>query len=192
MKEIWDNPYSTEKSETDLSENGFGLKHSFKNGFGAEYIFTSVNVKDDKLGEAHSELDRSGQRHQVELSYVHTLDGKNILIPAFYMGISQMKGEAQQSIKAGLKTAYLRNISGNVLTFAVSAESERFVEENPVFMKKRSDNSASMYVSFRKNGIGGSEAVFLSGGLFYMHKNSNISFYDSDATGVIFTAGYQF
>jgi hypothetical protein len=195
FSDVWEDPYlvNTDREETGRSVYGADLDFEdiFGTHLGLAYTYLREDVKDDLIGERIKELQRDGNSHQFEVDYDLFLGRGMVLEPKFSYSRGLFDGNANSYQGFGAGISLLRFTGTHGIYLQAAFENRDYDEVHPVFGKTREDRVFAFFGRYELSGLFGHEKLF--GGLIagYLHRESNIDFFDSGTFIGGLTLGYR-
>jgi hypothetical protein len=196
FEQAWENPYITgiNRKETDTTKYGLriGLNRIMGTGFRAQLVYLNDDVDDDVIGELMPEMARDGAVYSLNLNYSYYVGNNLELRPRVSIRKGDYDGEANsfRKYKIDLETRYM---TGQwMIVPRVYYSHSDFEETNPIFDKTRKNDSygASLMTTYMApfNWEKWSTTCLLA----LSRGDSNIDFYDTEATTFGGVLSYHF
>jgi len=185
--EQWANPFDLKnKDTTDITSSGVRLAWDkiWGSNFNASITSREIEVDDEQSIAA---LDRNGKINAMQLSYQWQIAPGHTLEPAFIYREADLDGKAQSYESNGLQLTYATRGSQWSFVSNLYVGATEYEAANPLFGKKAdSDEFAATGTFFwhRLFGIAPLSATVTAG---YTKSDSDLNFYDSQAT--VFSTG---
>lgn len=195
---VWRDPYVVDKNRDDTSRTSNGVRIAWDRIFGSQlqlqYTYRKIEVNNESsgnfLGLTRAEknlLERDGDRHIGEVVYRFRFGKKHTLNPAFIYSYNDRDGDAMKNDAYDFQLTY--GYRGDTFTFTGNAAIGQadYDDKNPIYDKKQDDDryaiSGTLYY---KNPwdwrLFGSNPMNFFVGAAFVETNSNIDFYDQEAT----------
>ncbi|PJG59316.1 DUF2860 family protein [Aeromonas cavernicola] len=192
--EGWSNPFDrmNERQATDIKSTG--VRFSWDGIWGSNF-FTSLTTRNIEVDEERSGqgtgyealLDRNGKMHAFDLSYKWDIAPSQTLVPAFIYREADLDGRAQSYKSNGVQLTYAKRASQWSFVSNVYLGQTKYDEANPLFSQKADSDEFALGGTFfwhRLFGVEPLSATFTAG---YTKSDSDIGFYDTEAT--LFSTG---
>ncbi|UOD33881.1 DUF2860 family protein [Deferribacteraceae bacterium V6Fe1] len=195
FKKGWKNPYqlNSKREETDIYTYGlnFELNKVMNSNFLIKYNLKYMDVRKDDVN--YSILKRDAIFKDFIVGYnIKTKIRGLLFIPEASFNASKAKGESNSyyGYGAGFSSLYFkRNLK---LIFKINLNKKYYQDNEPIFGKKRSENSYNLMLICNFDDPLGFEKTYLTLTAGYSEKYSNIGFYEESKifSGIIL--GYKF
>ncbi len=193
---VWENPYeqNVNRSSTDVINltTVIKIKKVVNTGLSISYLHTSVDVKNDVIGDLNSDLRRDGNVNSLGITYIIGLDKTSILIPGIEYDKGDFDGNSNSYDKTGMSFSYMKFGREYVLRLGVSASSSSYEKSHPVYDKTRNDNDGSCMAMLRFENLFNIESLHTNLIIGSRLSNSNIDFFDIKSSFTVATVGYSF
>ncbi|CAB1060930.1 hypothetical protein D1BOALGB6SA_5697 [Olavius sp. associated proteobacterium Delta 1] len=203
---VWKDPYvvNQNRHDTDRTSNGARLvwDRIFGSELQAQYTYRKIDIDSEESGEFlglssgdQNRLDRNGDRHLAEVLYRFRFADKHTLAPTFLYTRDDRDGDAMASDAFDFQLTYAYISRPIVFTANASIGQADYDKKNPIYDKTQDDDRYGLQGSlYYENPWGwslfGSNPMSFYAGAAYSYSNSNIDFYDQEAT--MFTGGVFF
>ncbi len=191
----WENPYLERRTETGEAISGLTARYE---GIGGSFLFAEASVlrhdiKDDDAGDAYDTLSRDGIETEIRLGYTLKKKGKGSADFYLYYNMDNRDGDAESSDAFGQGIMFkMLTAKKDLLVFGAETIFREFDSMNPYFDKTRNDMGYRLFATYTFNNVFGSKGKFISLTGFHAASVSNISFFDSNSSGGLVTAGFRF
>lgn len=192
FKSVWEDPLelNSNRKPTRQQELGGGvvLDHKY---FSASTLLTYRDVATDRLGERYRDLRRDGIRIENRI-YTNLRLGDGLFFkPGLLLDNFKAEGKASSYNGAGISLNLAYRKKDYIMNLLLNAEIQHYGKADPVFAKKREDESTSLLFSLtKKNFLQGNTYLYIAFGV--NHRNSNLDFYDSKRLFLGIITGYNF
>ncbi len=125
---VWEDPYVVGIERIETNRKSIGMRFEWSNilnsNFTFQYDIRGVEIEErsgDFLGllsEEKNMLDRNGSSHRFKISYYKKYGEQHIIIPAFFIGYNNAKGEAKRGYGISLDVSHI--YTNNRLTLATN------------------------------------------------------------------------
>ena len=195
---VWKDPYVVDKNrdETSRTSNGGRLvwDRIFGSQFQLQYTYRKIDISSEKSGDfldlSNADkklLERDGDRHVGEALYRFRFAEKHVLAPGFIYSYNDRDGDAMKNDAYDFRLTY--GYFGNSFTFTGNAFIgwADYDDKNPIYDKKQDDDRYGIQGTlYYENPWGwslfGSNPMNFFVGAAFADVNSNIDFYDQEAT----------
>lgn len=200
--EVWEDPFLTgaDRQETDRTSAGgqIGLANILGTKFEAKVTARSIEIDEERSGESlglsDAERDllvRNGDSARLELLYTWVINERNILIPAVEVGTYDAEGDAYSRDGAGMQLTHVY-IQGRMrLVSNLALRQTSFDEKNPVFDKKQDEDEVAASITGFYARLFDVPSLSGMASLLYTRRDSDITFYDAEASvaslGLLYT-----
>ncbi len=196
--EAYKNPYLTGVKRETTSAIEYGGKIAFNrilgSGFRINVAWMKDDIDDDQIGEDTPELARNGNIYSLNTNYSFYLSEDFEIRPKLGVRLGDFDGDANSyvKIKPGVEIAY--TIGHLTIAPELFYSSSKYDEINPIFDKTREDKGYGINLALHYAAPFGFENYSLLGFLGYSRDDSNINFYDTEATtaGIMFTYDFAY
>lgn len=200
--EVWEDPFLTgaDRQETDRTSAGaqLGLANILGTKFEANVTFRSIEIDDEHSGESLglSEADRdllvrNGDSARLELLYTWKINDRNILVPALEVGTYDAEGDAYSRDGAGVQLTHVYVHDRLRLVSNLLLRQTSFDEKNPVFGEKQDEDEVVLSLTGFYARFFGQPNLSGMASLLYTRRDSQITFYDAEASvaslGLLYT-----
>ena len=197
---VWKDPYVVNQNRDETSRDSSGARlvwdRVFGSGLQLQYTYRKIDVNNESsgnfLGLTRAEknlLERDGDRHIGEVVYRFRLGKNHTLNPAFIYSYNDLDGDAMKNDAYDFQLTY--GYRGDTFTFTGNASIgwADYDDKNPIYDKKQDDDRYGIQGSlYYKNpwdwGLFGSNPMNFFVGAAFVKTDSNIDFYDQEATMV--------
>ena len=198
---VWKDPYLVGQDRIDTKRNSNGGRLAWDRIFGShlqlQYTYRKIDIGSEKSGDSipsltsseRDRLDRNGDRHIGEVVYRFRFAKKHTLNPAFIYAYDDRDGGAMKNDAYNFQLTY--GYKGDTFTFTGNAFIgwADYDDRNPIFDKKQDDDSYGIQGTlYYKNPwnwrLFGSNPMNFYVGAAFAKTDSNIDFYDQEATMV--------
>ena len=198
---VWKDPYVVDKNRKDTSRTSNGGRLTWDrilgSGLQLRYTYRKIDISSEKsgdfLGLSNDDkklLKRDGDRHIGEVAYRFNFAKRHTLAPAFIYTNDDRDGDAMKSDAYDFQLIYA--YLGDTFSFTGNAFIgwADYDKKNPIYDKKQDDDRYGIQGTlYYKNPwdwrlFGSNPMNFYVGGAF-ADTNSNIDFYDQEATMVM-------
>ncbi|MHC4520014.1 MAG: DUF2860 family protein [Planctomycetota bacterium] len=204
--EVWEDPYvaNVSRDETDRTTAGLRLEWERLCGtmLGAQYQWRQIEIDDELSGTLGGlpltpaevdQLSREGDHHRGEIYYTWRLGGPHILVPAVRYSRHDLDGDAMAFDRYVFRLSYAYQAEKYSLVANASIGTEDYDETNPIYGKTREDDTYGLgLTAFWHQPFGLPKGFSLVGTAAYYEGDSNIAFYDSEATVLGTSLFYRF
>ena len=196
FEKAWENPYITgmNRKETDTTKYGFkiGLNRIMGTGFRAQFVYLNDDVDDDVIGKLMPDLARDGAVYSLNMNYSYYIGNNLELRPRFSIRHGEYDGEANSFMKYKIDLE-ARYMTGQWLIVPrVFYSHSDFEETNPIFNKTRKNDSYGASLMTTYMAPFNWEKWSATGLLSISRGDSNIDFYDTEATTIGGLLTYHF
>ncbi len=183
-REVWKDPYLVGSQRSKTFERTSGLTLSYEEIWGTDaFVSTTaqvVEVGDDEIGVREKELQRDGDRFQIEMGYLFALNNEITLTPILSLESNPIKGAANVSDAIGASISYGWHRDAWLFEGTVGIGSAEYQKRHPIFETTR---EASVYEIAAT--IGYAEPfswtpMTLYGHVSYNRQDENIAFFDGN------------
>lgn len=210
--EVWADPYvqNQPRQKTDRDSRGVRLNYAKILGTGLEFQYTYRKIDLDReisgltqlvpgsvpgvtltIAQAQ-QLDRNGNRHDVELLYDYDINDEHKLVPSFIYSRYDLDGDAMSEDRFQIQLTH--RYLGERFIFVTNllyAHSE-YDETNPIYLKKQDEDTfGGNFTAFYRR-LFGVDGLRLMGMVLGTKGNSNIDFYESSVVGGMLSVFYKF
>lgn len=191
--EVWKDPFlvGKDREETDRSSSGafVGLGRLFGTTLEVQASVRSIDIDDEQSGASLSlteseraMLARDGDSAEIEILYTRQLGSNQFLVPSLFAGTYDADGDAISRNGGGAQLTHVIAVDRWRFVSNVRFTITRFDEENPVFDEKQDEKEyllslAAFYARFMDV-----ENLSFTTGVVHAERNSDITFYDSEAS----------
>ncbi|HGY0993130.1 DUF2860 family protein [Aeromonas salmonicida] len=203
--ELWSDPFATnvDRSSTDVKSKGvrFTWDKIWGSNFHGSLTSREVDLDEERSGQQYdlthgthyaSMLDRNGKVHDMEISYQWHFDGNQLLEPAILYKQARLDGSAESFKNTGLQLTYAKRGPQWSIVSNVYAGKRNYDEANPIFGQSADANEFAINGTFFWHSLLGVKDLAATFTAAYSTANSDISFYDSQATRVSTGLLYNF
>jgi len=204
---VWKDPYleGQNRKETSRTSNGARLvwDRIFGSEFQAQYTYRKIDISSEKSGDSigtltssdRNKLKRDGDRHIAEALYRFRFADNHTLAPTLVYTRDDRDGDAMASDAVDFQLTYAYIGKPIVFTANATFGQADYDKKNPIYGKTQDDDHYGIQGSIYYENPWGwrlfdSEPMSFYGGAAYAYSNSNIDFYDQEAT--MFTGGVFF
>lgn len=207
--EVWADPYVVDRnrSETDRTASGVRLQYDkiLGSDFQIQFTWRSIELDDELSGLTQlvergdltvaqtKLLDREGDSYQFEVLYPFKFEkGKHVIAPAFNYTRLDLDGGAMANDRYQGQLTYfytgdIFNVAANLLYAYADYD-----ETNPIYLKKRHDNTYGGTLSAFYKNLFGVERLSLVGTIAGIKSDANIDFYDTTIGFLSLSVFYRF
>ncbi|NIS78928.1 MAG: DUF2860 domain-containing protein [Anaerolineales bacterium] len=205
--EVWEDPYvaNRDRDETDRTSTGVRLAWDkiLGSGLEVEYTYRSIDIDDELSGrtflglsEAEARLlDREGDVHDGEVLYLLGIGERHHLVPSFTYTRFDLDGDAMSRDRYLFQITHTYSVDRfSFLTNLIYGFSD-YDKRNPIYNRTRDDDQygGSFTVFYQRPfDLGFVERWSILGSILWFKEDSNISFYDSEISGVTLSALFRF
>ena len=196
---VWKDPYLENQNRNDTSRTSTGGRlvwdRIFGSNFQLQYTYRKIDISSEKSGDSipsltnsqRNRLDRNGDRHVAEAFYRFNFSKKHRLMPQLIYARDDLDGDAMASDTFDFQLTYAYFGGPFVLTLNGLIGKSDYDKKNPIYDKTRDDDRYGIQGSlYYKNPwdwtLFGSEPMSFYLGGAYFDVDSNIDFYDQEAT----------
>jgi len=203
--ELWSDPFATnvDRSSTDVKSKGvrFTWDKIWGSNFHGSLTSREVELDEERSGQQYdlthgthyaSMLDRNGKVHDMEISYQWHFGGNQLLEPAILYKQARLDGSAESFKNTGLQLTYAKRGPQWSIVSNVYAGKRNYDEANPIFGQSADANEFAINGTFFWHSLFGVKDLAATFTAAYSTANSDISFYDSQATRVSTGLLYNF
>jgi opacity protein-like surface antigen len=203
---VWKDPYVVDQNRKDTDRTSNGARLVWDRIFGSElqaqYTYRKIDIDSEKSGDflglsssERSRLKRDGDRHLAEVLYRFRFADKHTLAPTIVYTRDDRDGDAMASDAFDFQLTYAYLSRPIVFTANATIGQADYDKKNPIYDKTQDDDRYGIQGSlYYENPWGwslfGSKPMSFFVGAAYAYTNSNIDFYDQEAT--MFTGGVFF
>ena len=197
---VWKDPYVVDRNRDETSRTSNGGRLTWDRIFGSRlqlrYTYRKIDISSEKSGDFlglssadKKLLERDGDRHIGEVAYRFNFAKRHTLAPAFIYTNDDRDGDAMKSDAYDFQLIYA--YLGDTFTFTGNAFIgwADYDEKNPIYDKKQDDDRYGIQGAlYYKNpwdwSLFGSKPMNFFVGAAFADTDSNIDFYDQEATMV--------
>jgi len=198
---VWKDPYVVDKNRKDTSRTSNGGRLTWDrilgSGLQLRYTYRKIDISSEKSGDFiglsnddKKLLKRDGDRHIGEVAYRFNFAKRHTLAPAFIYTNDDRDGDAMKSDAYDFQLIYA--YLGDTFSFTGNAFIgwADYDKKNPIYDKKQDDDRYGIQGTLYYQNpwdwrlFGSNPMNFYVGGAF-ADTNSNIDFYDQEATMVM-------
>lgn len=203
--ELWSDPFATnvDRSSTDVKSKGarFTWDKIWGSNFHGSLTSREVDLDEERSGQQYdlthgthyaSMLDRNGKVYDMEISYQWHFGGNQLLEPAILYKQARLDGSAESFKNTGLQLTYAKRGPQWSIVSNVYAGKRNYDEANPIFGQSADANEFAINGTFFWHSLFGVKDLAATFTAAYSTANSDISFYDSQATRVSTGLLYNF
>ena len=193
--ELWSDPFATgvDRSSTDLESKGvrFAWDRIWGSNFYGSLTSREVELDEERSGQQYDQthgtqyapmLDRNGKVHAMELSYQFHFADNQLLEPALLYRQADLDGSAESFKNTGLQLAYARRASQWSIVSNLYAGKRKYDEANPLFGRHADASEFALNGTFFWHNLFGVKPLSATFTLAYSSADSDIDFYDSQAS----------
>lgn len=196
FEKAWKDPYVTgmDREETDTIKSGLriGLNRIMGTGLRAQFVYLSDDVEDDVIGNLTPELARDGAVYSLNLNYSYYVSTNLELRPRVSIRKGEYDGEANSFIKYKMDLAARYTTGQWMIVPRLYYSYSDFDEIDPIFNQTRKNNSYGASLMTTYMAPFGWEKWSVTCLLAMSVGDSNIDFYDTEATTVGGVLTYHF
>jgi len=190
----WQNPYVLYRTSTSTRLYGGKIIYGnvFDTNFSISYRAGITDVSNDVIGSINSDLRQDGITHTISLNYRYPLTKVLNLIPAFtyergdYDGRSNSYNQYEGSLALNIKTQIA------IITGRIYGNTAEFDSTHPIYNRTRDGRTYGAGILATFPNPFGLKRYAISAGINTSKTNSNINFFESDATMGFLSIGYRF
>lgn len=190
---VWEDPFLTgaDREETDRTSRGarVGLAHILGSRLEAHVTVRTVEVDNERSGASLDLTDgerdllaRDGDSVKAELLYTWQINDRHMLVPAVEVGAYDADGDAISRTGAGLQLTHAYRQDRYRLVSNLALRQTSFDEENPVFDEKQDESEVVASITGFYGNLFNQPTLSGLASLLYAKRDSNITFYDAEAT----------
>jgi hypothetical protein len=195
---VWKDPYVVDerRDSTQRRSNGARLvwDRIFSSNFQLQYTYRKIDLGNEKSGEfldlsssKRDRLDREGDRHVAEAFYRFNFAEKHRLMPQIIYARDDLDGDSMSNDAFDFQLTYAYFSRPIVLTLNGLIGTADYDQRNPIYEKTQDDDRYGVQGNiYYKNPwdwtLFGSEPINFYLGAAYFKTDSNIDFYDQQAT----------
>jgi hypothetical protein len=204
--EVWEDPYVANQSRRETEGSSRGVRLIWGNILDAnldlQYTWRKIGIDDERsgtlggLGLTPAEralLDREGNHHRMELSYMWDFGDRHYVVPAFEYHKLDLDGDAMANDRYGVQLTY--GYKGNQFSLVANASYiyADYDTTNPIYNKKREDDIyGGALTGIWHRPFGMPKGWSLTASVLGYKADANIDFYDTDVVGTILSVLYRF
>ena len=196
FEKAWKDPYiiGVDREETDTTKLGLriGMNRIMGTGLRAQFVYLNDDVDDDVISALTPELARDGSVYSLNLNYSYCVSSNLELRPRFSVRKGDYDGEANSFMKYKVDFEARYTTGQWMIVPRVFYSHSDYDEINPIFNETRENNSygASLMTTYvAPFGWENWSATCL---LATSVGDSNIDFYDTEATTIGAVLSYHF
>lgn len=190
----WQNPYVLYRTSTSTRLYGGKIIYgnAFNTNFSLSYRAGITDVSNDVIGSINSDLRQDGVTHTLSINYRHPFTETLSLIPAFTYERGEYDGKSNSYNQYEGSLALNMRMSVAVVTARIYGNTAEFDRTHPIYNKTRDGRTygAGLLATF-PNPFGWKK-YSISAGINSSKTDSNITFFESNATMGFVSFGYQF
>jgi hypothetical protein len=192
-EKVWEDPYLTNIDRQKTDKTSYGGKIEHENEFiTVGYELELIDIEKDNSGQRIEDLKRDGRVHRLGVEAEIHIGHKIMLESGIDYARAEFDGRSNRynGYQGGLSVAKMWD--SFMLHLSVEGGLNAFDASHPIFDKTREDKvyEAIGFLSWL-NPLG-YQNFYLNVGGGYEKNDSNIAFYDSEASFMFMTVGYQF
>lgn len=193
--EQWSDPFATgvDRSATDRESKGvrFAWDRIWGSNWNGSLTSREVEIDEERSGQQYdlihgtqyaSMLDRNGKVHAMELSYRWRFAGNQLLEPALLYRQADLDGSAESFKNTGLQLTYAKRTSQWSIVSNLYAGRRQYDEANPLFGQHADASEFALNGTFFWHNLFGVKPLSATLTLAYSSADSDIDFYDSQAS----------
>jgi hypothetical protein len=196
LEEVWENPYQTGSARDETAVDAYGLKVEWQAIGGSpwqlSYGLDRYDVKEDRIGDLESDLQRDGWTHELGAQYTLPLAPGMMLKPHLKYAYADMEGRSNRYHGVEVGGLIQRARPPWVLVGFLSGAYHHYPEDHPLFDKARKDGLLTLFAQVMRLNLFGHPRLFASLGGGYIRSDSNIDFFDSQTFMVLANVGVNF
>ncbi len=196
FEEVWKNPYITGVKRQETSTSKYGTKIAFNRilgtGLRVNIVYFNDDVDEDMIGELLPELSRDGAVYALNSSYSFNISETFELRPRVSIRKGEYDGNSNSFTKFKMDLEARYTIERLSLIPRIYYSNSEYDEINPIFNKTRGDDGYGISLMANYMSPFGWEnwsTQVLAG---YSRGDSNIAFYDTEATNLGVLLTYHF
>lgn len=200
---VWEDPFLTgaDREETDRTSSGaqVGLANILGTGLEASLTVRNVEIDTERSGESlglsgveRALLARDGESVRLEVLYTWIVNERHVLVPSLQVGTYEADGDAISRDGAGVQLTHAYRQGRYRLVSNLALRQADFDEANPVFGEKQDEEEVVVSVTgfcaelFEVRGLAGMAS------LLHARRDSDITFYDAEASVASLGVLYNF
>ncbi len=195
-KNVWGNPYeeNVERSSTNVNylTAAIKIKKLANTGLSISYSNTTVDVKNDEIGDIDSDLKRDGSINSLGATFIIGLDQTSIIVPGIDYTKGDFNGDSNSYTKTGVKLSYLKFSREYLFSFGTSASTSSYDKTHPIYDKTRNDIKLGCYAMLRFLQLFNEKSLHANVIMGSRVEDSNINFFDKKSVFAMATIGYSF
>jgi Protein of unknown function (DUF2860) len=208
-QKTWEDPFVVGQNRKRTDINSYGIKLAAEtimgSGLSVKYGWVRQNIDDEKSGAFLSsqpnslltpgdldDLDRDAHFHRLTTQYSFPVGYRMRLMPILRYTRGDAQGDANSFHSLTPELSFIYFGSQLLASVNVSAKGEWYDSRHPVFDKKRSDFSPSIFAILGYQNIFGFKNLRIDWFNAFSSSNSNIDFYDSSNFITALGLGYTF
>lgn len=193
--EQWSDPFAVGIARESTKINASGVRLAWDNIWGSQFngSLTSRNIEvdDERSGQQYDAihhtryadaLDRNGRHNAIEIAYQWRFDAGQVLSPALIYRDADLDGRAQAYRQSGVQLTYAKRSPVWSLVGNLYAGQSRYDEANPIFNQHADTNEFAANAVFFWHNLFGYRSLSATLSAAYASADSDISFYDMQAT----------
>ncbi|MFM5164945.1 DUF2860 family protein [Aeromonas rivipollensis] len=193
--ELWSDPFATgvDRSATDVKSKGvrFAWDKIWGSNFYGTLTSREVDLDEERSGQQYDQshgtnyaamLDRNGKVHDMALSYQFHFGGNQLLEPAILYKQARLDGSAESFDNTGLQLTYAKRGPQWSIVSNLYAGKRKYDEANPLFGQRADADEFAINGTFFWHNLFGVKALAATFTAAYSGADSDIDFYDTQAT----------
>ena len=193
--ELWSDPFATgvDRSATDVKSKGvrFAWDKIWGSNFYGTLTTREVDLDEERSGQQYDQthgtqyaamLDRNGKVHDMALSYQFHFGGNQLLEPAILYKQARLDGSAESFDNTGLQLTYAKRGPQWSIVSNLYAGKRKYDEANPLFGQRADADEFAINGTFFWHNLFGVKALAATFTAAYSGADSDIDFYDTQAT----------
>lgn len=205
--EVWSDPFATgvKRDDTDRTSNGFrlGWEQVMGSNFAVMYTMRNIDIDHERSGnqlvaqgkiiEAERRtLDRNGDINSLEFSYNWMMAKGHILSPSITLTKADLDGDAVSYDGGSIQLSYGYHSPRWSLISNVFAGKRNYDERNPVFNRKADADEYGLGATFFWHNLMGVKDLSSQVTASFARSDSDINFYNAQASSLSLGLLYKF
>ncbi|WP_035273778.1 DUF2860 family protein [Desulfogranum japonicum] len=194
--EVWEDPFlvGEAREETDLNIYGvtLGLNRIMGSGLRVQLVYMATDVDDDLIGERISQLSRDGAIYSLKMNYSFNVNPNVEIRPTMSIRKGDYDGDANSFIKYKFQLESRLRFGKMFVMPRVFYSYSEYDEMHPIFNKIRDNNAYGASLAATYIAPFDLQDWSLTGLVSVSRGESNIDFYDTEATTVGAIVTYRF
>ncbi|KZX82159.1 hypothetical protein A3715_06500 [Oleiphilus sp. HI0009] len=205
--EVYADPYvaNVARARTDRSSTGarLGWQNVLGTGLGLEVSSREIELDEENAGadlvtnnvitaDEQTLLNREGTQTEVTVSYLFRISKGHLVVPELNFDRFDLDGKARARDRMGATLAYFHTRSTWSFVGTLFYSSSDYDELNPIYGKKEEVDTIGASLVLTYGQLFGYKDLSVFGSVAAAESDSNIDFYDQDASSAMLGLIYQF